>query len=93
MWCVVIACGNSFLVKRRIFAKEGWHYDTWLVTSDCVGGVGRSGDSLRVEVLPVPLSSLSLAGSSVVMVLVVTSLMISSDIEEMEAKSCTMGSG
>ena len=30
MWCVVIACGNSFLVDRRIFAKEGWHYDTWL---------------------------------------------------------------
>jgi hypothetical protein len=26
----IIACGNSFLVKRRIFAKEGWHYDTWL---------------------------------------------------------------
>jgi hypothetical protein len=30
MWCVVIACGNLFLVDRRIFAKQGWHYDTWL---------------------------------------------------------------
>ena len=55
--------------------------------------MGTSGDSLRVEILLVPLSSLSLAGSSVVMVLVVTSLTILSNIEEMEAKSCTMGSG
>jgi hypothetical protein len=30
----VIACGNLFLVKRRIFAKEGWHYDTWHVMSE-----------------------------------------------------------
>jgi hypothetical protein len=34
MWCVVIACGNLFLVRRRIFTKEGWHYDTWRVTSE-----------------------------------------------------------
>ena len=59
----------------------------------CVGGMGTCGGSLRVEVLLVPLSSLSLARSSVVMVLVVTSLIILPDIEEMEAKSCAMGSG
>ena len=42
MWCAVIACGNLFLVKRRIFAKEGWHYDTWLVTCDVRGlHIGR----------------------------------------------------
>ena len=63
----------------------------------CVGGVGTCGDSSRVVLVSVPLSSLSSAGSSVVMVLVVsrsviTSLTILSDIEEMEANSCAMGS-
>ena len=71
--------------------------DGSIVRLYCVGGVGTCGDSSRVVLVSVPLSSLSSAGSSVVMVLVVsrsviTSLTILSDIEEMEANSCAMGS-